>query len=154
MGDLFKTSAPGRIFCTVGLSPSGNVLQRGRNPMYRAQRMKRLKLDWGLELLSAPRDWRYWPPDRRRQVLFVRFGPRQLDDDNLKAGLKPLRDALHEIGMTLDDSDRYALFDYQQQKGQPYRVEVTVTLLDEPCEPTPKKLERWCRAVGREMPRG
>ncbi len=154
MPDLLD-DMPGRVHCTVSLTPSGNKLQRGKSWRARAARMKKLKRDYAIELLAhLKRAWRFWPPDRIRLVTFRRFGPRRLDDDNLKAGMKPLRDALHVVGCTLDDSDRYTIFEYVQGKGAPHRVDVTIRLLDDHCEVSEAKLRDWSQAVGRERPRG
>lgn len=45
-------------------------------------------------------------PDRvDLRVALVRFGEKQLDDDNLKAGFKPLRDAI-AASLGVDDGDK------------------------------------------------
>lgn len=105
--------------------PSQNDLRRkARNP-------------W-IATLMVKREWmRYFRPDqvgRARRTLkgprFVRFtrvmgpGEREYDDDNLKGGLKPIRDLLcvgtkrHPgLGIILDDRKETARFEYQQLRG-------------------------------------
>lgn len=132
----------------VAQFPSGNVLRKGRDFHARTRRYKKLRNDFHLELLAGPRDWREWPPDRVRKVKITRFAktPR-MDDDNLAAGAKPLRDALHLIGATLDDREPYAVFDYDELPG-PKGTTVEVELSADVCTPTPTLLARWESRLG------
>lgn len=62
-------------------------------------------------------------------VKLVRVSPRELDDDNLRAALKSVRDAV-AIRLGVDDRSPLVAWDYGQEKGKPgqhaVRVEVAV----------------------------
>jgi len=119
--------------------PSQNDLRRkARNP-------------W-IATLMVKREWlRYFRADqvgaaRRtlrgpRLVVFTRVmapGEREYDDDNLRAGLKPIRDLLcvgtqrrHGLGIIIDDRKEVSRFEYHQVRGD--AAATIIDIEDLPC---------------------
>ena len=52
--------------------------------------------------------------DRVMCVKFTCYRKRLLDDDNLRGGLKPVRDCLIAAGFIKDDSPKWGVFEYEQ----------------------------------------
>jgi hypothetical protein len=52
--------------------------------------------------------------DRKFKVKFTCYRKRLLDDDNLRGGLKPVRDCLILAGFLKDDSPKWGVFEYEQ----------------------------------------
>lgn len=60
-------------------------------------------------------------------VRLVRVAPRQLDDDNLRAALKAIRDGVTDaLGLASDRDDRLTWTYYQRQQAKTYAVDITV----------------------------
>jgi len=61
------------------------------------------------------------------RVLLTRIAPRVLDDDNLRAALKAIRDGVADA-LGVDDRDPRVMWSYDQRRGAPgrYGVEVVV----------------------------
>ena len=51
----------------------------------------------------------------KRRIHFISYRKRRLDDDNLIAGFKDLRDCLIRLGFIYDDSPTYLGATYEQQ---------------------------------------
>lgn len=62
-------------------------------------------------------------------VTITRIAPRELDDDNLRAGAKSVRDGITDALGLRDDRDRRLRWLYSQERGKPkqYAVRITVT---------------------------
>lgn len=62
-------------------------------------------------------------------VTITRIAPRELDDDNLRAGAKSVRDGITDALGLRDDRDRRLRWLYSQERGMPkqYAVRITVT---------------------------
>ena len=54
-------------------------------------------------------------PDARRSVIITAYRKRILDDDNLIAGCKHLRDSLIVLGLIVDDNAKWSEFTYRQE---------------------------------------
>lgn len=67
-------------------------------------------------------------PDLPCIVTLTRLAPRELDGDNLQAGLKACRDGVADW-LGVDDRDPRVTWAYGQKKGKPrqYAVEVAIT---------------------------
>lgn len=88
---------------------SGNVLA------YRHWRIRmKDKAAWTMVLRANLTPQRAQAPDFCR-VEITAYRKRYLDDDNLIAGAKHLRDALIHAGLIADDNRRHAAFVYRQQ---------------------------------------
>jgi hypothetical protein len=82
------------------------------------------------------------PADRPKRVQFTAYVGRLLDDDNLVAALKSVRDGLQDAGVISGDSPREGhVFTYSQLDGQPIGtqgVRIRVTLGEiPPAAPAP-----------------
>jgi hypothetical protein len=105
--------------------PSTNDLRRmARRPHIAVLMVRRQWLRWFRpDIVAAARRTLSGP----RLVRFIRvMGPREreYDDDNLKGGLKPIRDLLcvgtkkkRGLGMVLDDRKEVSRFEYHQVRG-------------------------------------
>ena len=64
------------------------------------------------------------------RVTFTRYSAGELDDDNLRGGFKPLRDALKSVGLIVDDNSKWLEAHYRQVKtkrgDKRTRVEIEV----------------------------
>jgi hypothetical protein len=62
-------------------------------------------------------------------VTITRIAPRALDDDNLRAGAKSVRDGITDALGLSDDRDPRLRWEYGQEKGKPneYAVRIVVT---------------------------
>lgn len=76
---------------------------------------------------------------RKMKVTFKCYRKRLLDDDNLRGGLKPVRDCLITVGFIKDDSPKWGKFEYEQFvisespfSGQPAII-IEVEPLNEGC---------------------
>jgi len=58
-------------------------------------------------------------------VRFTRFGPRLLDDDNLRGALKYARDTVADL-LGIDDGDSRIRFEYAQRIDSDYSVTIEV----------------------------
>ncbi len=72
-----------------------------------------------------------------KRIAFHALVPSRFDDDNLRACLKPCRDALKDAGVVDDDRDRAGhAFVYTQEArrraGTVYGVEIRVAVMEEP----------------------
>lgn len=65
----------------------------------------RLRVRWGWLVKAEVRRQQIWVPPRwaKARIRIERHGPRMLDYDNARAGLKPLLDSLVEEKLILDD---------------------------------------------------
>lgn len=86
-----------------------------------------------LGYITIKREWARWfapanykqrafkgRPESFRAVTFRRLlgpGERKYDDDNLRGGLKPVRDILIETGWIVDDDASHAVFFYYQERS-------------------------------------
>jgi hypothetical protein len=63
------------------------------------------------------------------RVTIVRIAPRQLDDDNLRAGAKSVRDGITDALGLKDDRDSRLAWDYGQERGKSneYAVRIVVS---------------------------
>lgn len=68
-------------------------------------------------------------PSQFRRVKIVRYGPRQLDHDNLVGGCKPVLDALKRAGLIWDDSPAFLAVDYRQLKAAPKQARTVVSIV-------------------------
>lgn len=118
--------------------PTTNELER----MHWAVK-KRLRTSLGLELRIAQLQWSPatsaeimeptapgCPPTKRRRVRFtVYWRTRRVDPDNLAGGLKPVLDAMRDVGLIKNDSPRWldmpAPQQYLARKTEP-RIEITI----------------------------
>jgi hypothetical protein len=105
-------------------TPSLNELMDWKhNPKTRAWKYRRHKEDvaalLGMRLAPLRNRKGYKPETRKMRVVFTRFSAGELDDDNLRGGFKPLRDALVELGVLVDDTSRWLQAEYQQVKTKP-----------------------------------
>jgi Holliday junction resolvase RusA-like endonuclease len=64
----------------------------------------------------------------RRLVTITRFGPRELDTDNLIGGAKTLLDAMKRAGLIWDDSPEYVEVIYQQQRSSRKEARTVITV--------------------------
>lgn len=110
--------------------PSLNQLMawKYREP-YRYKRFK-AETEQLIELRLA--EQKMYPPPKaqaKRRVSFIRFSAGELDDDNLRGGFKPVRDALKTIGLIRDDNARWLEAHYAQVKVKPgaqsMRIEIS-----------------------------
>lgn len=105
MGEIVKIILP-------VVTPSLNELLR-----MHWTKQRRLKKDYGWELTAVnandPKYRAEWK--ERREVRFLSCRPYLLDTDNLIGGIKPLRDALVDMELIIDDSPKYADFSYFQK---------------------------------------
>lgn len=58
-------------------------------------------------------------------IRLTRFGPRKLDDDNLRSALKAVRDEVANL-LRLDDAHQFLRWEYAQESGA-YAVRIDVT---------------------------
>jgi hypothetical protein len=87
---------------------SGNALAYG----HWRNRMKDRDA-WMAHVRSA--DWtRYQKAADFRTVTITAYRKRRLDTDNLSGGIKHLRDCLTKCRLIVDDSPKWAAFDYRQ----------------------------------------
>lgn len=113
----------------VTLTPSLNDL----NDMHWA-REGEMRQRYETELLCSyafPRPWASWPPGIRRLLKYTRHSPRKLDRTNLVGGMKRLEDALVNVGVMKDDSDRCISAIYAQEwngPGDERRTVVAISL--------------------------
>lgn len=66
---------------------------------------------------------------QKRRVFFTRTytgRAKPFDRDNLIAGMKPLRDCLTELGIIVDDSDKWLEAHYQQELGHTNTIGICV----------------------------
>lgn len=118
--------APGLHRFVIPLQPpSQNDLRRmARRPWIATKMVKRQWVRWFHPMVVAHARGTLRGP---RLVRFIRvMGPREreYDDDNLKGGLKPIRDLLsvgtkrnRGLGVILDDRKETARFEYAQVRG-------------------------------------
>jgi hypothetical protein len=71
-----------------------------------------------------------WPREKLAALLVVtltRIAPRELDDDNLRAALKSIRDGV-ATKLRVDDRSDLVRWEYRQERGEPrtYAVRVVV----------------------------
>ena len=74
--------------------------------------------------------WRPLAAGESVDVELLRIAPRALDDDNLAAAFKGVRDQVAaELGLAADNDPR-ASWHYHQQRGRPreYAIRITVTI--------------------------
>jgi len=105
-------------------------VQTGNALAYRHWRFRHAdKLAW-LGLLRSELLLRPVPlATMRRKVLIFSYRKRILDDDNLIAGAKHLRDCLTVVGLILDDNARGARVTYEQEtviKGRKTSTVITI----------------------------
>ena len=69
-------------------------------------RKHKLRKRWGWLIKAALNSAGVWdrPKLSRATITVERYGPRLLDDENLRAGFKPAMDALVAEGILLDDN--------------------------------------------------
>lgn len=86
---------------------------------------KRQKLATHTAMLKAIEAADEWPLEMPLTVVIARVGMRMLDDDNLAAACKYVRDQIAaEVGV--DDGSPLYTWKYRQRKGK-YAVEVEIT---------------------------
>jgi len=129
---------PGRARVTWALKipidlPQVNKTIRSRYGWAVRKRQKQLTRDW----IAVHRCQERWSDKAkatgRRRVTFIRvLGPRQrkFDDDNLSAAFKPIRDALTEESLIVDDDPRhiearYEQVDHERTVGPEIRIVIT-----------------------------
>lgn len=121
--------------------PSQNDLRRmARDPWLASLMVKRRWLRWfRIDDVGKARRTLRGP----RLVRFTRVmapGEREYDDDNLKAGLKPIRDLLCAgtprrpgLGVIIDDRKEVSRFEYHQVRGVEAATIIDVSDLELPC---------------------
>ncbi len=126
-----KTKIQWPVVIEVPLSvPSGNAYRQGgacHNP--KAYKGLREQWCWGITIkLGAPKLHRLqkWVEQNRpkMRVQFTCYRKRRIEQDNLNAGLKPVRDCLviakrshpSGLGLIVDDSEKWLVEDPPQQE--------------------------------------
>jgi hypothetical protein len=103
-----------------------------------SKRGKDAKEATGYALLGA--DWSSLPrptADSPWLVVITRLGPGLLDDDNLAASAKHVRDAIAKW-CGVDDRHRHiVLYRYEQERAKEYGVRIEITAMQ---QSTPKKI--------------
>jgi hypothetical protein len=90
-------------------------IQSGNALAYRHWRVRHKdKVAW-LLLLRAQLRTDKCVPAGRKAVTITAYRKRRLDDDNLIAGAKHLRDSLITVGLIKDDNATWAAFTYRQE---------------------------------------
>lgn len=79
-----------------------------------AVRARRVKAERRAALLITQPNWIDKFP---ATITLVRFGPRKLDDDNLRGAMKGVRDGVADR-LGVDDADPRITWEYQQEKGK------------------------------------
>lgn len=120
---------PIKIMMPGIVTPSQNEIARWLQ--YEYYRIIQIKKDyWNMLLLCNAHEDKYKArPGEKRAVAFLSFRPRKIDDDNLVAGMKYLRDVLGEMGLIWRDSPKYLASKYYQytDKENP-RTEIIIYL--------------------------
>jgi hypothetical protein len=114
---------------TFGFEIPGLRLRTGLNfrehPLGRSSRVKREHELTRLFMLGKAH-WAAWREMSRPLVVTItRFGPNRVDDDNLAAGCKAVRDAVARV-LGIDDGDPQIAWLYKQEKAR-YKVAVDIT---------------------------
>lgn len=98
--------------CLLSESFSGNKYHKAHWTVYSKDKSKYLNWCYRMQaIVQHPQ-----PCTIVKHVDFVCFRRRELDDDNLRSGLKGLRDCFKEVGWIVDDNPRWATFTYSQYK--------------------------------------
>jgi hypothetical protein len=63
--------------------------------------------------------------DKGIRIAFMRWGPRALDDDNLRASLKAIRDGVADA-LGIDDGDPRITWEYAQERRKAYGVRIRI----------------------------
>lgn len=105
------------------------------------KRKLRVKYHWELLSCLSVMSWEQKPKQKtpKASVKISVFRPRRLDQDNLTGGLKPLIDAMRDVGLIRDDSPRWLDLIVRQEKDSiTPRVEIEVEELQSvkiyPCQ--------------------
>ena len=114
------------------VTPSNNEIRNMNSWVY-----KRLKKSYAAHIQGMLLDQKYEiePVKKpcRRQVQIISYRKRTFDKDNHYGGLKPLLDALKDIGLIWDDHEKWIdLETWQEIDGENPRTEIYI-------EPTTKK---------------
>lgn len=117
--------------CLATTTPSLNQWQR-----LHYHRRRDLRRAFGKELLvarqaSSRAPW-LWNAKGPRRVTIVRYGTRLLDQDNLYGGLKPLVDAMKDVGLIEDDTPELLQLQAEQRKVADRRQAGTVIQIQAP----------------------
>lgn len=73
--------------------------------------------------VATSKDWR--APSGRIVISLTRVGRRMLDDDNLQAAFKHVRDGVADA-LGIDDGDKRLTWVYSQRTGKEYAVEIEI----------------------------
>lgn len=87
---------------------------------------------WAEEMYEPPDGW---DKNTRKLVTFTRvmsYRQRPFDDDNLIGGLKPVRDALVDIGYLRNDDSSAAEFVYKQEKDEDGDPRLRIEIIEHP----------------------
>jgi crossover junction endodeoxyribonuclease RusA len=100
-----------------------------------AARSSRAKAQRGITSLRLSAELRanpWRPPGDRWRISITRLGPRRLDDDNLAASAKHVRDGVADA-LGIDDGDERLAWEYHQRRGD-FGVEIALTGRDNKVE--------------------
>jgi hypothetical protein len=89
-------------------------IQSGNDLAYRHWRVRHKDKEAWLLLLRAQLRTNKCVPACRKAVTITAYRKRMLDDDNLVAGCKHLRDSLITVGLIRDDNATWSTFTYLQ----------------------------------------
>lgn len=113
------------------LPPSTNQLER----MHWAVKKKlREKFTWELLSVLSETPWEPVPKDeipkmKAAIIVYRGKGMKMLDEDNLAGGMKPLIDAIRDVGLIRNDSPKWFKLDSprQERDRENSRVEIELT---------------------------
>lgn len=97
--------------------------------MQRASKAKAERRDMRLACLAGLNRATPKPPFR---ITLTRIAPRKLDDDNLRGGLKHVRDGVADA-LKIDDRESPMLsWDYAQERGRPKEYGLRIEIKEQP----------------------
>ena len=128
---------------TIGMTFSLNKTERGRNPMARWARKKKLRqqLAWEITVAASEAGHPLPPielraPDVRMRLNMTIYRARRFDPDNAAGGAKILIDAMRDLRLLKNDSPKWLDFPPPRQVLEPdktkERTEVELTPADNP----------------------
>ena len=98
-------------------SPSGNAFHKRHWSVY--AKWKKQCVQWAV---LAARGNGIDGARGKRHVRFIVYRKRMIDDDNMIQGVKALRDALVEVGLLINDSPKWATFQYDQRPAKTSKI--------------------------------
>ncbi len=127
---------------TIGRTFSLNKTERGRNPMARWARKKKLRQDLAWEITVAAADAgnplppiELRSPDVRMRLTLTLYRARRFDPDNAHGGAKILIDAMRDLALLKNDSPKWLDLRIEQvleKDKAKERTEVELTPADNP----------------------